>query len=101
MTQIEVTVQRETLDDDFKLTEQKIDCIENLKYEVFTAIEGAVNATCKDKEAFTVKAIVSINQYLFVTGAYAKQCHKVVLEQIKSFSGDNLVNLKEPIELKI
>lgn len=99
MTQIEVTFKRESLMDDFKLESQQIDCAIDLKHNVFTAIEGAVSTACKEQETFSVTAIVSVRQYLYVTGAYAKQCYKIVLEQIRAFSGDDL--LKEPIELKI
>lgn len=99
MTQIEVSFQRESLTDDFKLVPQQIDCIADIKHNVFTAIEGAVSTACKEQETFSVTAIVSIHQYLYVTGAYAKKCYKIVLKQIRAFSGDDL--LKEPIELKI
>ena len=99
MTQIEVMMQRETLNDDFKLVPQQIECTADIKHNVFTAIEGAVSTACKEQKTFSVTAIVSIHQYLYVTDAYAKQCYKIVLEQIRAFSGDDL--LKKPIELKI
>ena len=99
MTQIEVVLQRESLTDDFKLEPQQIDCAIDLKHNVFTAIEGAVSTACKEKETFFVRAIVSVHQFLYVTGTYAKQCYKVVLEQVRAFSGDEL--LEKPIELKV
>ena len=99
MTQIEVAFQRESLTDDFRLVSQQIDCAMDLKHNVFTAIEGAVSTACKERETFSVTAIVSIHQYLYVTGTYAKQCYKIILEQVRAFSGDEL--LEKPIELKV
>lgn len=94
---IRICLERQTLEDDFKIKEQSFDTSYTIPFTYFTKIENVVNKICKDKECFLMKAYVRITPKLNYVSTFVRQSFDIVITSIVNY--DNVVVTSKEITI--